>query len=177
MYVASRNTAPARLEADAGRRWCCLLETALRAVPEAASIGLALPRFLLRLPYGRKTDTIESFDFEEMMQPPEHEDYLWANPAFAGALLLAQSFSEHGWYMRPGTHGQMDVLPLHVYERDGESELKPCAEVLLTEESAERVLEHGLIPLVSLKGQDALRLVRFQSIAEPLRALAGRWDG
>ena len=150
---------------------------ALRALPEAAWAGLALPRFLLRLPYGKKTDPIESFDFEEMTHPPAHEDYLWGNPAFACALLLAQSFSEYGWDMRPGTHSQIDGLPLHLYENDGESELKPCAEALLTEEAAERVMECGSMPLVSMKWQDAVRVVRFQSIAEPLRALAGQWVG
>ena len=113
----------------------------LRALLEVAWIGLALPRFLLRLPYGKRTDPIESFDFEEMAQPPAHEDYLWGNAAFACAVLLAQSFSEDGWTMRPGTHTQIDGLPLHVYEQDGESELKPCAEVLLTEEAAERILD------------------------------------
>ena len=148
----------------------------LRALPEAAWIGLALPRFLLRLPYGKKTDPSESFDFEEMTQPPAHEDYLWANAAFACALLLAQSFSDNGWDMRPGTHSQIDGLPLHVYEQNGESELKPCAEALLTEEAAQRILDNGLMPLVSLKGQDAVRIVRFQSIAEPLRNLLSRWN-
>jgi len=150
--------------------------SALRRLPEASAIGLALPRFLLRLPYGKKTDPIESFDFEEMPQDPSHEDYLWGNPAFACAVLLAQSFSEHGWEMRPGMHSQIDGLPLHVYEHDGESELKPCAEALLTEEAIERILECGPMPLVSLKGRDAVRAVRFQSIANPLRALAGRWS-
>ena len=150
--------------------------SALRGLPEASAIGLALPRFLLRLPYGKKTDPIESFDFEEMPEDPSHEDYLWANPAFACAGLLAQSFSEYGWQMRPGVHAQIDGLPLHVYERDGESELKPCGEALLTEDAAEWILEKGLMPLVSLKRQDAVRLVRFQSIAEPVRALSGRWS-
>lgn len=150
---------------------------ALRRLPEATLVGLAMPRFLLRLPYGKKTDPIESFDFEEMAQPRVHEDYLWGNPAFACALLLAQSFNEYAWDMRPGTHSQIDGLPLHVYEHDGESELKPCAEALLTEEAAERILDAGVMPLVSLKGQDAVRLVRFQTIADPLRTLAGRWNG
>lgn len=136
---------------------------------------MALPRFLLRLPYGKKTDPIESFDFEEMPEAPAHEDYLWGNPAFAWAVLLAQSFREYGWEMRPGLHAQIDGLPLHVYEHDGESELKPCAEALLTEEAAAHVLDNGPMPLVSLKGRDAAQLVRFQSIAEPLRSLAGRW--
>ena len=77
--------------------------------------------------------------------------------------------------MRPGTRSELDGLPLHVYEQDGDSELKPCAEALLTERAAGKMLESGLMPLVWLKGQDAVRLVRFQSMAEPLSALAGRW--
>ena len=149
------------MEPDAAQAW-----EALRRSSEAAWIGLALPRFLLRLPYGKETDPVESFDFEEMPGEPEHEDYLWGKPAFACALLLAQSFSENGWEMRPGTHSQIDGLPLHIYKHDGESELKPCAEALLTEDTAGAILEHGIMPLVSLKGQDAARVVRFQSIGE-----------
>jgi len=158
-------------DADSTAAWA-----ALRALPEASAIGLALPRFLLRLPYGKKTDPIESFDFEEMPDAPTHEDYLWGNPAFACALLLAQSFSEYGWEMRPGVRAEIDGLPLHVYQQNGESELQPCSETLLTEEAAGRILERGLMPLVTLKGRDAVRLVRFQSMAKPLRALAGGWN-
>lgn len=149
--------------------------TALRALPEANAVGLAIPRFLLRLPYGKETDPIESFPFEEMPVDPAHEDYLWGNPAFACALLLAQSFSESGWDLRPGQHGSLDRLPIHIYERDGVSEVKPCAEALMTADSAERIMESGLMPLASIKSQSEVRLVRFQSIAQPLRALAGRW--
>ena len=149
---------------------------ALRRQPEAASIGLALPRFLLRLPYGKKTVPLESFEFDEFQELPKHEDYLWGNPGFAVALLLAQSFSEAGWDMKPGSRLEIDRLPLHVYEKNGESELKPCAEVLLTEDAAERILDEGLIPLVSFKDRDSARVMRLQSIAEPLRGLAGPWD-
>jgi type VI secretion system protein ImpC len=158
-------------DADSAATW-----VSLRALPEAAWVGLALPRFLLRLPYGKETDPIESFDFEEMPREPDHEDYLWGNPAFAGALLLAQSFSGDGWEMRPGSHSEIDGLPLHVYKHNGDSDLKPCAEALLTDEAVERILEDGLIPLVSMKEPDAVRVARFQSIAAPLRTLAGRWE-
>jgi type VI secretion system protein ImpC len=149
---------------------------ALRRLPEASAIGLALPRFLLRLPYGRKTEPIEAFDFEEMPDTPSHENYLWGNPAFVCALLLAQSFDEYGWDLRPGVISDVDGLPLHVYEQNGESALQPCAEALLTERAAEHILESGLMPLLSVKGKDTVRLMRFQSIAEPLRAMAGRWN-
>ncbi|MGA8152316.1 MAG: type VI secretion system contractile sheath large subunit [Terriglobales bacterium] len=148
---------------------------ALRRSPEARAVGLALPRFLLRLPYGKRTDPIESFAFEEMPDTPSHENYLWGNPAFLCALLLAQTFGEYGWDLRPGVISELDGMPLHVYEQSGESALKPCAEVLLTESAAEQILESGLMPLLSLKGKDRVRLMRFQSIAEPLQALAGRW--
>jgi len=141
----------------------------------AASIGLALPRFLLRLPYGAKTSTVESFAFEEMPGKPDHHKYLWANPAFACAYLLAQAFTTDGWDMRPGTHSVISGLPLHTYEADGETEIKPCAEVLMTEADADWILEQSFMPLVSIKNQDAVRLLRFQSIAQPAAPLSGAW--
>ena len=147
----------------------------VRRQPEADSVGLALPRFLLRLPYGKKTLPLESFDFEEFPEHPVHEDYLWGNSAFAVALLLAQSFSESGWAMRPGMRTEIGGLPLHVFGKHAESESKPCAEILLTEDAVERILEENLMPLVSFKNRDSVRVVRFQSIADPPRELAGRW--
>lgn len=149
---------------------------ALRALPQAAWLGLAVPRVLLRLPYGKQTDPVERFAFEEMPSPPAHENYLWGNSALLCALLLAQSFSEAGWEMRPGMHQEADGLPLHVYKRDGESVAKPCAEALLTEPAVERMLDLGLIPLLSPVGRDAARVVRFQSLAAPPAALAGPWS-
>ena len=146
----------------------------LRRSPEARWIGLALPRFLLRLPYGKDTSPVDSFEFEEMPLSV-HQDYLWGNPAFCCAYLLGRAFEADGWNMRPGSHRQIDGLPLHSYQEDGGLALKPCAEVLLTEKQAAFLMELGIMPLASLKGQDAALLVRFQSIAEPVAALAGRW--
>jgi type VI secretion system protein ImpC len=77
--------------------------------------------------------------------------------------------------MRPGTHLEIQGLPLHVYESDGEPQLKPCAEVLMTDRDAAWIMEQGFMPLASMKGQDVVRLVRFQSIAEPPVGLVGSW--
>jgi type VI secretion system protein ImpC len=148
----------------------------LRRSADARWVGLALPRFLLRLPYGKDTASTESFAFEEMPSPPEHERYLWGNPAIACAYLLGEAFTRQGWEMRPGAVSLIEGLPLHVYRRNGESELKPCAEVLLTEDAAELLLECGFMPLVSIKRSDRVRVFRFQSIADPAAALAGRWS-
>ena len=147
----------------------------LRSLPEAASLALALPRFLLRLPYGRKTSPLESVEFEEFPETPVHEDYLWGNPALAVGLLLGQTFSEAGWEMLPGSVVQLDKLPLHICGAPADSECKPCAEVLLTDEAVERILDQGLIPLIAYRGRDSIRVGRFQSVADGPRPLAGRW--
>lgn len=147
----------------------------LRELPEARYLGLALPRFLLRLPYGKETQEAEAFDFEEVAAGFSHEDYLWGNPVFLCINLLAESFVEDGWQMRLGKFLDVGGLPLHVAKVGGEVAVKPVAEVQLTENAALRVLDEGLMPFVSLKDRDTARLVRFQSIASPAKALAGRW--
>jgi type VI secretion system protein ImpC len=107
----AESAAPSQESADAEKGW-----GSLRATLDARWIGLAIPRFLARLPYGRETYEIESFPFEEVQGRPEHGAYLWANPAFACAYLLGRSFSEHGWNFRPGVLKQIDGLPFHSVE-------------------------------------------------------------
>ncbi len=139
-------------------------------------IGLALPRVLLRLPYGRQTDPIEAFAFEELPGVREHEAYLWGNPAFACALLIGQAFQDTGWELQPGDRLDLADLPAHSYTEEGESRLKPCAEVLLSQRAAEAVLARGVMPLLSHRNANAVRLMRFQSLADPPTALAGPWS-
>jgi type VI secretion system protein ImpC len=147
----------------------------LRAIPDACWLGLAMPRFLLRLPYGKATSSSDVFDFEEMPQPPAHESYLWGNPAIACACLLGEAFNRQGWDLRPGLVNRLDGVPIHSYKRGGESVITPPAEVWITERFAGRILDQGVIALASVKNGDAVQLVRLQSIAQPPRLLAGPW--
>jgi type VI secretion system protein ImpC len=178
--IMSFSGAPFLGEADPGNGGADAEEGArqwerLRRLPEASWIGLAMPRLLLRLPYGRKTAPIKSFDFEEMPGVPSHQQYLWGSPAFTCAQVLAEEFANAGWEMRPGPHVQIDGLPLHVYTADGEQQAKPCAEVLLTDREIDWMLDEGYMPVASIRGTDSVRLVRFQSISKPLSRLSGRW--
>ncbi|MGO9228786.1 MAG: type VI secretion system contractile sheath domain-containing protein [Bryobacteraceae bacterium] len=143
---------------------------------EARWIGLALPRFLLRLPYGKDTSPTGEFEFEEMPESV-HGDYLWGNPAFFCACVLGMAFRAEGWGMHPARHREIGNLPQHVYSADGESVAKPCAEVLLTDTDAEFILDNGIMPLASMKDRDSAMLVRLQSIADPAAPLSGRWAG
>ncbi len=147
----------------------------LRQLPESSYVGLVMPRFLLRLPYGQQTEPIETFPFEEMPPVPEHGRYLWGSPALAVACLLAQAFENAGWDMRAGSIREISSLPLYVYRRDGESISQPCAEGLLTDEAAEAISDRGIMPLLSSKDGDRILLARFHSVADPIRSLAGRW--
>lgn len=148
---------------------------ALRKSPHAAWIGLALPRILLRLPYGKDTCTVESFAFEEMPGEPKHQDYLWGNPAFACTYLLARAFCESGWDALPGTSYQIDDLPFHTFKMGGETRAQPPAEVLLSDNDCELLGQQGLMAFRAFKDRDLLRLAGFRSIAEPPTGLSGRW--
>jgi type VI secretion system protein ImpC len=158
------------IDGNAAQRWL-----ALRHSPVAAWLGLALPRILLRVPYGKRSDALEQFAFEECTPARDHEAYLWGNSAMACALLLGRTFLERGWEMEPGDERDVGDLPAHVYEHDGEKRLQACAEAYLSERAGEAMLARGLMPFLSLKNHNAVRLLRFQSLAEPAQGLAGPW--
>ncbi|MFN7987857.1 MAG: type VI secretion system contractile sheath large subunit [Thermoanaerobaculia bacterium] len=148
---------------------------ALARLPEARYVGLALPRILLRLPWGKETNAVDAFDFEELSSPPEHEEYLWGSPALATVLLLGEAFLEDGWSLRPGSAQEISGLPFALVTEDGEKHAVPCAETLFTVRAAEAVVAKGLMPIVTMKGTDTVRLAIFQSIAQPHAPLAGLW--
>lgn len=133
---------------DMGDRW-----QELRGIPEASYLGLALPRFLLRLPYGARTSAIASFPFEEMPAAPVHANYLWGNPALALLALLTA-----------GGALNLEGLPVHTYEHEGELQMTPGAEVWMTETQILALIDLGLMPLVSFRDSDRVRLAGFRAI-------------
>jgi type VI secretion system protein ImpC len=147
----------------------------LRHSCEAAYISLVLPRFLLRLPYGKATDPIEQFYFEEFSPFAGHEQYLWGNSAAICVCLLAKAFREFGWSFTNGLRCDLAGMPMHIYHCDGEKHVTPCAETILTERAMEVLIGRGLMPVLSIKGRDAIRMPRFQSIADPPTPLTGPW--
>jgi type VI secretion system protein ImpC len=148
----------------------------IRTLPEAGWVGLAMPRFIIRMPYGEKTDPMDAFDFEEMHAPVKHEDYLWAHPVFALVQIFGRTFTRHGWNWSRGLSNEINDLPLHLVEADGQKTIKPCAEAFLGEKALEIIVANGIMPLVAFKDDGRVRLVRFQSIADPLQALSGCWS-
>jgi type VI secretion system protein ImpC len=140
---------------DMGAHW-----DELRAIPEAGYLGLALPRFLLRLPYGSRTNAIESFEFEEMPGAPVHTGYLWGNPALACLAILARGDSGE----EEGDELDLRGLPLHSFQQDGEWKTTPCGEVTMTEAELDALISLGMMPLVSFRDTDRVRLAGFRAI-------------
>jgi predicted component of type VI protein secretion system len=144
----------------------------LRRSQVARFIGLAAPRILLRRPYGKDSDPIDSFAFEELSGAPRHDEFLWGPGSLAMALLIGRSFTANGWNMEPGDEREIDDLPLVTLVRDGEREMQPCAERFLTESQIQSMLDAGLVPIASRRDRNAVVAIRFQSIADPPAALA-----
>jgi type VI secretion system protein ImpC len=145
---------------------------ALRRSEAAPWIGLAAPRVLLRLPYGKATDPIEAFAFEEFVGTPVHEEFLWGNGSLAIALLIGKAFTARGWDMEPGDVREIGDLPAYTFIRDGEREMQACAERFLTESETEMLLKAGLLPIASRRDRNAVVVVRFQSVSSPPAPLA-----
>jgi type VI secretion system protein ImpC len=145
---------------------------ALRRSDDAAYLSLAAPRFLVRLPYGKRGEECETFSFEELgSDPPEHESFLWANAAFAVALVLAESVASRG---TPTGSGSIDRLPLYVAPVDGEPTATPCGEVVMTQRALEELLDAGITAVASRRDDDTTLIPRVQSVANPPRSLAIR---
>jgi len=148
---------------------------AFRRGPLASRVGLVLPRVLQRLPYGEENEPCDAFDFEEVDVPHRHDHLAWGNPAFACAVVIARAFGRAGWRLREAIDPDLSGLPLYLYRANGETKAQPCAETLLTERAALRMLELGPMALASMRDRDAVRLVRLQSVADPPAPLAARW--
>lgn len=149
---------------------------ALRALPEAAYLGLVTPRFLLRHPYGKKSEPIEPFDFEEFTKQEGFRGMLWGSGAFIAALLLGQTFQKQGLKsMKLGSMMSVGDIPFHYYTDDeGDQIALPCTDRVVNEAAAALATSQGFQPLVSLKGRDEVRLGSFNSLAG--KPLLGPWS-
>jgi type VI secretion system protein ImpC len=127
-----------------------------RTSEDARYVGLCMPRFLLRLPYGNKTVPAKSFSFEEDVVG-RHERYLWGSAAYAMASRIADSFAKYRWcpnIIGPQSGGSVEDLPLHQYEAMGEIQTKCPTEVQISERREFELSEEGFIALTFRKDAD-----------------------
>src|SRR5215203_2675708 len=143
----------------------------LRESEDARYLGLAMPRFLARLPYGAKTDPVEAFDFEEDTSGADHAKYAWANSAYAMATNITRSFKLYGWCSRirgVESGGAVEGLPVHTFPTDdGGVDMKCPTEIAISDRREAELAKNGFMPLVHRKNSDFAAFIGAQSLQKP----------
>ncbi len=143
----------------------------LRDSEESQYIGLAMPRFLARVPYGEKSSPVEEFAFEEDTQLGSHERYTWANAAYAMATNITQSFKQFGWCSQIRgieSGGAVSDLPVHSFPTDdGGIDMKCPTEIAISDRREAELAKAGFMPLVHKKNSNFAAFIGAQSLHKP----------
>ena len=140
-----------------------------RESEDARYVGLTLPHFLLRLPYGAETIPVKKFNYKENVSTGS-KDFLWGNAAFAFATRLTDSFADYRWcanVIGPQGGGTVSDLPIYTYESMGETQTKIPAEVLISERREFELAEQGFIALTMRKNSDNAAFFSANSAQKP----------
>ena len=143
----------------------------LRSSDDSRYIGLAMPRFLSRIPYGARTSPVEEFDFEEDTGAADHSKYTWANAAYAMAVNINRSFKLYGWCSRIRgieSGGAVEGLPTHTFPTDdGGVDMKCPTEIAISDRREAELAKSGFMPLVHRKNSDFAAFIGAQSLQKP----------
>ncbi|HEX4263464.1 MAG TPA: type VI secretion system contractile sheath large subunit [Verrucomicrobiae bacterium] len=143
----------------------------LRESEDARYIGLTMPRFLSRLPYGAKTVPLEEFDFEEDTEGADHNKYVWSNAAYSMGVNITRAFKLYGWCARiRGTEsgGMAEGLPVHTFPTDdGGVDMKCPTEIAITDRREAELAKNGFMPLSHYKNTDYAVFMGAQSLQKP----------
>lgn len=143
----------------------------LRESEDSRYIGLAMPRFLARLPYGAKTNPVEGFDYEEEVEGTDHNRYVWANSAYAMATNITRAFKLYGWCTTirgVESGGAVANLPVHTFPTDdGGVDMKCPTEIAITDRREAELAKNGFMPLVHRKNSDFAAFIGAQSLQKP----------
>ncbi|MCJ8518560.1 type VI secretion system protein ImpC [Pseudorhizobium tarimense] len=142
---------------------------AFRQTEDARYFALAMPRFLLRTPYGSDTVPVKGFNYEERAAG-KTENYLWGNAAIALATRLTDSFAQFRWcpnIIGPQSGGAVEDLPVHTFEAMGQLQSKIPTEVLVSDRKEYELAEQGFIALTMRKGSDNAAFFSANSVQKP----------
>lgn len=140
-----------------------------RESEDSRNVALALPHFLLRLPYGQDTVPVKSFNYKETVID-SHKKFLWGNAAFTFASRVTDSFAKYRWcanIIGPQGGGAVEDLPIYQYEAMGELQTKIPTEILISERREFELSEEGFMALTMRKGSDNAAFFSANSVQKP----------
>jgi type VI secretion system protein ImpC len=149
-----------------------------RESDDARFVVLTMPRVLARLPYGRETSPVESFDYEEAPlgedgrpRPMAHEDYCWMGASYVLGTKLTEAFALYGWCTAiRGAEGggRVDNLPLHTFvSDDGDVDAKCPTEIGVTDRREAELSKLGFLSLGHYKNTDYAVFFGAQTTQKP----------
>lgn len=143
----------------------------LRESDEARYIGMTLPRFLGRQPYGARSNPVEEFDFEEDTSGTDAKKFTWANSAYAMAVNINRSFKIYGWCSRirgVESGGTVEGLPTHTFPTDDGGVDATCpTEIAISDRREAELAKCGFMPLIHKKNTDLAVFIGAQSLHKP----------
>jgi len=147
----------------------------LRESQDSMYVGLTMPRFLSRLPYGPQTNPVQEFAFEEDTasedSAADHSRYTWANAAYAMAVNITRAFKLYGWCSRIRgieSGGAVEYLPTHTFPTDdGGVDMKCPTEIAISDRREGELKDNGLMALVHRKNSDFAAFIGAQSLIRP----------
>jgi type VI secretion system protein ImpC len=143
----------------------------LRDSEDSRYLGLAMPRFLSRQPYGAKTDPVEEFDFEEDTEGADSSKYAWSNSAYAMGVNINRAFKLYGWCSRIRgieSGGAVEDLPTHTFPTDdGGVDMKCPTEIAISDRREAELAKNGFMPLIHRKNSDFAAFIGAQSLQKP----------
>lgn len=140
-----------------------------RESEDSRNVSLALPHFLLRIPYGPDTKPVKGFNYKENTTEGDN-NFLWGNAAFAFASRITDSFAKYRWcanIIGPQGGGAVEDLPVYQYEAMGELQTKIPTEILISERREFELAEEGFIALTMRKGSDNAAFFSANSTQKP----------
>jgi type VI secretion system protein ImpC len=143
----------------------------LRDSDDSKYVGLAMPRFLARMPYGAKTNPVEEFEFEEDTSGADSNKYTWCNAGYAMAVNINRAFKLYGWCSRirgVESGGAVEGLPVHTFPSDdGGVDMKCPTEIAISDRREAELAKNGLMPLIHRKNSDVAAFIGAQSLNKP----------
>jgi hypothetical protein len=129
---------------------------AFRQTEDSRYVALALPRMLLREPYGKDTIPVNAFNYEEGIDGKTHGNYLWGNAAYALGSKVTQAFAKYNWCATirgVESGGLVQHLPVHNFKTDSGNTVMKCpTEVQIPDRREKELADLGFAPLVHQKG-------------------------
>jgi type VI secretion system protein ImpC len=141
-----------------------------RDSPEAAYVGLTLPRYICRQPWDPETNPAGDMPFREEVRGDKSSDFLWGSATILLAQNMVRSFERSGWcqYLRgPKGGGLVTALPVHTFNIRGEDEIKVPVEIVIPDYRELEFANAGFIPLIYRKGTADACFFSVQSLKKP----------